>query len=553
MLYSSVFLLLSVSIFYFHQVNAIDNKPWPIEGRRDESFESLPLSERNTISPFRNNFKEETITAKDGIKLKAIVFDPKPENRNGKNPLLVFISSWGMNKWEYVVPAHDYAKKGYTVVSYTARGFWGSGGQINLAGELDVADVSTVIDWALANTNADPDRIGLSGISYGGGLSLLGAAHDKRVKSAASMSCWTDLAQSFLGNGESIRKEAARALQALAYLTGEVGDDLELLFNDYFKNTDLDYMYTFVYNSSAVNFIDNINSNNPAVFIANAFGDSLFTPDQFPNKFYNKLTTNKHLEFAPGDHAGPELVGLFGLPDQIWTRAEQWNDYYVRDAKKDALSAMAPIIFNTFNSDAIEGYKTWEEVTNSFTTYQLDSNEHLTLSNKNLRSKDDALVSIETGKNANINGGIAFVTATVRSLLQKPLHFNMGLIKRNYAAVFQTEPFAYTTRIRGTAKINLNIIPKSGSSGTLVMYLLDVDNLVDEGKLITFAPWTFKNVAVGEVLNLDMEIKMTSYDMPVKNSLALVIQSHDPLFLDQSPDGAQITFVSGSLSIPVHA
>jgi dipeptidyl aminopeptidase/acylaminoacyl peptidase len=38
-----------------------------------------------------------------------------------------------------------------------------------MAGELDMKDVSTVIDWAIANTDADPDRIGLSGISYGGG------------------------------------------------------------------------------------------------------------------------------------------------------------------------------------------------------------------------------------------------------------------------------------------------------------------------------------------------------------------------------------------------
>jgi predicted acyl esterase len=547
-----------IAAYFSYQVSAIGDKPWPIVGRRDESYASLSAEEKNVTMGFLNDFKEVRITAKDGIILQAIVFDPKPATRNGKNPVLIFISSWGMNKWEYVVPAHDYAKKGYTVISYTARGFWGSGGQINLAGEKDMADVSTVIDWALANTNADSTRIGLSGISYGGGMSLLAAARDSRVKSAVSMSCWIDLAQSFLGNGESIRKEAARFLQALGYLTGEVGDDLALLFTDYFSNTDLNYLYTFTFNSSAVNYIDQINANKPAIFIANAFSDSLFTPDQFPTRFYNKLTGNKHLEYAPGDHAGPELIGLLGLPDQVWNLAAQWNDYYVRDAKKDTLTSMSAIVFNTFNGDEIESYMKWEEVTNAWSTYQLDTNEHLTLSttskNKKPLVKEGELTTIVAGENANIYGGIAFITATVRSYIQQPLHFAMNLIKRQYAAVFQTDAFAYTTRIRGTAQVTLNIIPKSSSSGTLVMYLLDVDAATNEGRLITFAPWTFKNAIIGEPLTLSMEITMTSYDMPIRNSLAIVIQTHDMLFLDQNTEKAEIVFLSGStLSIPLHA
>ena len=97
-----------------------------------------------------------------------------------------------MNKWEYVEPANEYAKKGYTVLSYTARGFWESGGVISMANIPDQNDISTMITWVIANTNADPDRIGLSGISYGGGLSLLGAAKDSRVKSIVSMSCWVN-------------------------------------------------------------------------------------------------------------------------------------------------------------------------------------------------------------------------------------------------------------------------------------------------------------------------------------------------------------------------
>ena len=182
------------------------------------SFAQVALADVNNVNStlpllLKLGYNQVDLTAHDGITLKGIVFDPKPTVEGTKNPTVIFISSWGLNKWEYVIPAGDLADKGYTVVSYTARGFWGSGGEINMAGELDMKDVSTVIDWVIANTNADPNRIGLSGISYGGGMSLLGAAFDSRVKSVAAMSCWVDLAESFLGQGQTIRTEAARVLQ----------------------------------------------------------------------------------------------------------------------------------------------------------------------------------------------------------------------------------------------------------------------------------------------------------------------------------------------------
>ena len=269
---------------------------------------ALDAEATNLLSQLRDGFKFVDITASDGIVLKSIVFDPKPAKGSTNNPLIIFISSWGLNKWEYVVPANEYADKGYTVVSYTARGFWQSGGEIAMAGVMDQQDVSTVITWSLGKTNADALRVGLSGISYGGGLSLLGAAMDSRVKSAAAMSCWVDIAESFLGNGETIRSEAVKVLQLAAVMTGTPSAELNNIFNDYLLNTNLDYLYAFTYNSSVINFMDKLNANNPAIFIANALGDSLFTPNQFITFFNDKLTvTSKHLEFAPGDHAGPGM------------------------------------------------------------------------------------------------------------------------------------------------------------------------------------------------------------------------------------------------------
>jgi len=101
-------------------------------------------------------FRLVDLTARDGAILKANLISPTTP---GPHPAIVFISSWGLNDAEYLAQARSLATAGYVVLSYTARGFWGSGGQIETAGPADVADVSAAIDWLDANTTADPARV----------------------------------------------------------------------------------------------------------------------------------------------------------------------------------------------------------------------------------------------------------------------------------------------------------------------------------------------------------------------------------------------------------
>jgi len=501
------------------------------------------------------NYKLVDITASDGIVLEAIYFDPvTPMNETG-NPAILFISSWGMNKWEYVVPANEYYEKGYSIISYTARGFWGSGGEIDLAGPKDMADLSTVMDWLLANTHADPKRVGLSGISYGGGISMLGAALDPRVKSIAAMSCWVDLAESFLGNGETIRVEAVKALQVLAEVTGQPSDDLETIFTDYFSNSNLEFLYEFTAQSSAVNYIESIKTNGAAIFIANALGDSLFTPNQFPS-FFNELTNPKHIEFAPGDHAGPELPGLLSLPNQVWSRASEWNDYYLLHGLSGEFTGMPQVIYNTMNGKEIEEYNSLAEVSTESLVFDFDKRESLNLrrsssplSPLNISSSASSLSTFKTGKDANINGGIAYLSLTLQAYtdIQKP--FAMWRIDRTYGAVFESDRFGKSYKFRGIPTLSLSIQPEA-SNGTLVIYFLSVDNL-NKGHLFDFSPWTFKDAAPGKPLSLTIEMTMTSYDMPAEHRLAVVVASHDRLYMDQSPKDKTISVLSGCLSLPI--
>jgi hypothetical protein len=110
-------------------------------------------------------------------------------------------------------------------MSFTARGFWGSGGQIDIAGPRDVADASTVVDWLLAHTSTDRHTSEMADAAYGAGIGLLTAAHDQRVR----MSGWTHLVESLYGNG-------TRRPQAVAELTGRPSAEQDEMLDDYSAN-----------------------------------------------------------------------------------------------------------------------------------------------------------------------------------------------------------------------------------------------------------------------------------------------------------------------------
>jgi dienelactone hydrolase len=147
----------------------------------------------------------QLIATPDGFQLGAYVSVPTGHG-SGPFPLIVMPSSWGISYIEYVGQANVLANDGYIVVSYSSRGFDTfcainpSCGYIDIAGPLTVGDVSTVIDWALAHTPADPNNIGVSGISYGAGTGLLAAEHDPRIKAVAAMSGWANLGASLDAN-----------------------------------------------------------------------------------------------------------------------------------------------------------------------------------------------------------------------------------------------------------------------------------------------------------------------------------------------------------------
>ena len=162
--------------------------------------------------PERRSFttEERVLTVRSGpdgdepIELDTTLYLPEEASAETPVPAVLLAHGFGGTKWSVRSDAEELADLGYAVLTYTARGFGRSGGQIHLNHpDYEVRDAQRLLDWLAGRpeirTDADGDpRVGVVGSSYGGALALLLAAHDPRVDAIVPMVTWNDLARSLL-------------------------------------------------------------------------------------------------------------------------------------------------------------------------------------------------------------------------------------------------------------------------------------------------------------------------------------------------------------------
>ncbi|WP_204164119.1 alpha/beta fold hydrolase [Streptomyces sp. CS090A] len=126
---------------------------------------------------------------------------------SGKRPAVLIGHGFGGSKNDVRAQAEKLAADGYAVLTWSARGFGKSGGAISLNDpDGEVKDVSGLIDWLAKRPEVQLDkkgdpRVGLTGASYGGAVSLLAAGRDQRVDAIAPVITYWNLADALFPDG----------------------------------------------------------------------------------------------------------------------------------------------------------------------------------------------------------------------------------------------------------------------------------------------------------------------------------------------------------------
>lgn len=505
---------------------------------------TTPLLWPGVISPkdgtcFVNGF---SVTASDGVQLTANVFLPAGAGNGATFPAVVYPSSWAAaDFFEYLGEQQHMAQQGYVALAYTARGFYNSGGTVSVASAQDVADVSSVLDWLVGNTPADATRIGAAGISYGAGLSMLGAAADPRIKAVASMSGWANLVDQMYGNAVP----NPTWLQVL-FLSGEFTGRLDPIVGQYVAAVDnpdtsaamIATITAWAAPRSPSNAVAALNARRVPVLVSKNWQDDMFSPNS-TLAMYTQLTGPKKLLLQPGIHASAELPGAtLGLANPVFDQVHRWMDRWLKGVR-NGIDTEPQVNVQLAFGGATETLSTWPAPELRSTTLTLGARGALrwdfgcfcwkgitgTLGSSTGAGATDAINSV---LDTTASSGPIPILSPLMESIGLPVIDQLVTVLPANGVRYEGAMLSSTLRLRGSPTLKLRATP-SQSRGMLVAYLYDTD-LIGFGTLVTHGARAVHWASPGATTDFSFDLNAIAYDVPAGHHLALVFDTADSLY-----------------------
>lgn len=473
---------------------------------------TLILPPPSEASVVRESMK---FTMTDDTEIDGAYYFPENAHKHPKHPAIILATSWLMSKYEYEMQARKLAKRGYIVLNYSARGFGRSGGKVRIASEDDIGDVSTLIDHL--QNKFDTGKIGIAGISYGGGIGLLASAFDKRIRAVACLSGWTDL-NATLYRGKTVNRTWSFFLMRSGQVFGRIHPETLTIYQNLINRENIDWTIKWAANRSANNYMEAFNQNQPAIYISSNINDNLFDPAH-NLKFYHAYQGPKAMDINNGIHASAELMGLAGISNYVWTRLHNHFDFHLKGKGEPLVSTH--IVDNTDKREAFTAE------TNKLQKTLFLSKVDGKLLLGPTKSQESSWVPYSAKKDTTATTGLPLI-GTLRSAHSNGTYANLNRINSRYGLVFQGDPVEQTMRIRGTPKIQLKV--KAEQAPLLVIaYLYDVPSK-GKSRLIAHGPQTVWRNTPNQTYTVDIELFNSNYDLPKGHRIAVVVDSRDPLY-----------------------
>jgi dienelactone hydrolase len=266
----------------------------------------------------------------------------RPSSANDHKTGVVMCHGFGGIK-EGVLPglATALAQAGYTALTFDFRGFGASEGlKGRLVPDEQVEDTVTAMEFLSQEGSVDPERIGLYGTSFGGGIAALAAAFSDRPK-ALAMSVPVTSGSDWLRNltryaeYQELKERALAAIRQKA-ATGKVdmGDRADIMIPDRLTaetyTQKMPMAFETFYHVSHHEPIARASEIRVPTLVFGVETDML-VPAHQTTRFYEKLVVEKHLEMSPsGAHWSPynELLPL------VSTKTIAWYDRLLKPNRK---------------------------------------------------------------------------------------------------------------------------------------------------------------------------------------------------------------------------
>lgn len=289
--------------------------------------------------------RDERIETWDGKELAATVYGPPGSDRV---PAVLMTHGYGGTRDDVAREATRYAEAGYLVVGYDSRGFGDSEGVSGFNGPKEVRDVSALLDWladrdrVLTTGPGDP-RVGMDGLSYGGGIQLNAAAFDDRIDAIVPRMTWHDLVYA------AVPQDVIKATWDAAILAVGAPSGYGVQSADPTIHGPDPRIYGFVVRAAAENRMPDdareyfrersapatrIEDIRAPALLLQGWLDNLLTPNQaiWTHEGLREHGVETGLVLYPGGHDDTEFVA--GLPDSVADRLDElslaWLDRHVR-------------------------------------------------------------------------------------------------------------------------------------------------------------------------------------------------------------------------------
>ncbi len=503
----------------------------------------------------------------------------------GPHPLVVVPSGWTPYGWGLFPGLYlALALRGYHVLAYTPRGLGIPGlpttseGYVDVAGPLDVADGSTLVDFGVEHFA--PAAIGFLGASYGSGISQLVAAHDERVGAVVALSTWGDLAA-------SLYDHRTRHLAAVKALIGFTGGPVEEKFDaenrrildDFLNDRNLDAVVRWAEGRSPRTYTDLTDDHGTPTFCSNTWHESLFPVNQAVETF-DRLRVPKRLNLWIGDHAAPEGPGLLGVapgaPDPVLDEAYAWLDHHLKGERNgvDAWDEVCAQVMFTYVTEPVadpvtgnptgarrivrpavrESRPTWRDVTTGREVYGLTGDGAGGTDGRLVAPGADART---TGWRRTFLAGVDTEATAMGEPLRtgqaewkgSPKLYDTRKIDRRHALAWTTDPLVPADggpvgrRIRGFPRLRLTVRSTAAAAG-LIAHLFDV---AEDGTahIVTHEPLNAYDLTPDRDTTVTWSLQAAAYDVPAGHRLMLVVDSKDPLYGD-----ASVTWTQTGLGSP---